>query len=230
MKKYIYFLSFLFSISLTSQELYWYDVLLEVESDDVVEFEKTVDKFYSSVDFPEGVSMTFSTIPLKGMGYDETHILSFVSPSSESLANLRGSLTGRKWENYLEVVRPFIDSVRSSAGVAMMTYNEEQVNPIGQAWCFKIKSKDIPAFSTAFNKLMETFDFPGFLALAQVNHGITNGENIIVYGTYDDLNSAFSFGPSNDIEAQAFAEFFNVTGDISEFTQTWTRVKIKEYN
>ena len=23
---------------------------------------------------------------------------------------------------------------------------------------------------------------------------------------------------------------FNVTGDISEFTQTWTRVKIKEYN
>ena len=51
-----------------------------------------------------------------------------------------------------------------------------------------------------------------------------------MYGTYDDLNSAFSFGPSNDIEAQAFAEFFNVTGDISEFTQTWTRVKIKEYN
>ena len=99
MKKYIYFLSFLFSISLTSQELYWYDVLLEVESDDVVEFEKAVDKFYSSVDFPEGVAMTFSTIPLKGMGYDETHILSFVSPSSESLANLRGSLTGRKWQN-----------------------------------------------------------------------------------------------------------------------------------
>ena len=68
MKKYIYFLSFLFSISLTSQELYWYDVILEVEGEDVVEFEKTVDKFYSSVDFPDDVNMTFSRIPLKGMG------------------------------------------------------------------------------------------------------------------------------------------------------------------
>ena len=43
MKKYIYFLSFLFSISLTSQELYWYDVILEVEGEDVVEFEKLKD-------------------------------------------------------------------------------------------------------------------------------------------------------------------------------------------
>lgn len=230
MNKYIYLLSFLFSISISSQELFWYDVLLEVEGEDVVEFEKTVDKFYSSVDFPEDVSMTFSTIPLKGMGYEETHILSFVSPSSESLANLRGSLNGRKWENYLEVVRPFIDKVRSSAGVAMMTYNEEQVNPIGQAWCFKIKSKDFPVFSSAFSKLMETFEFPGFIALAQVNHGISNGENVIIYGTYENLNSAFMFGPKNDNEAQAFGEFFNTTGDISEFTQTWTRVKIKEYN
>jgi hypothetical protein len=77
---------------------------------------------------------------------------------------------------------------------------------------------------------METFEFPGFIALAQVNHGITNGENVIIYGTYENLNSAFMFGPKNDNEAQAFGEFFNITGDISEFTQTWTRIKIKEYN
>ena len=84
MKKYVYLLSLLLSISLSSQELYWYDVILEVEGEDLVEFEKTVDDFYSSVDFPEDVSMTFSTIPLKGQGFEETHILSFVSPSAQS--------------------------------------------------------------------------------------------------------------------------------------------------
>ena len=30
---------------------------------------------------------------------------------------------------------------------------------------------------------METFDFPGFVGLAQVTHGISNGENILIYGT-----------------------------------------------
>ena len=230
MKKYLYFLSFLFSISLISQELYWYDVILEVEGEDVVEFEKTVDKFYSSVDFPDDVNMTFSRIPLKGMGYEETHILSFVSPSAESLANLRGSLSGRKWENYLEVVRPFIDGVRASAGNASMIYNPELFYGIGQVWGFKVKSKDIPAFSQAFGSLMETFNFGGFVGLAQVTHGISNGENILIYGTYENLNSAFTFGPKNDNELKAFSEFFDVTSDIAEFTQSWTRVKINDYN
>ena len=44
-----------------------------------------------------------------------------------------------------------------------MVYNEDQFNPIGQAWCFKVKSKDITAFSDAYNELMKSFDFPGFV-------------------------------------------------------------------
>ena len=40
MKKITLLLAILFSISLTSQELYWYDVIVEVEGEDVVEFEK----------------------------------------------------------------------------------------------------------------------------------------------------------------------------------------------
>ncbi len=230
MKKCIYIITLLFSIVLSSQDLYWYDVILEVESEDTVEFEKTVDEFYSSVDFPKDVTMTFSTIPLKGQGYEETHILSFVSPSSESLANLRSSLTGEKWENYLELVRPYIDGVRSSAGNASMIYNPDLFYGIGQVWAFKVKSKDVPAFSTAFSKLMETFEFGGFVGLAQVTHGISNGENILIYGTYENLNSAFTFGPKNEDEVNAFTEFFNKTSDIAEFTQSWTRVKINDYN
>ena len=230
MKKYIYILTILFSTSLTSQELYWYDVILEVDGVDNNKFEETVDAYYSTVDFPEDVSMTFSSINLKGQDFEETHILSFVSPSSQSLANLRGSLSGEDWENYLDLVRPFVDNVRVSSGNASRVYNAEEFYPIGQVWGFKVKSKHIPQFTQAFDKLMQTFNAPGFVVLANVTHGISNGENLLIYGTYPDLNSAFTFGPKNEAEAGAFAEFFNVTGEISEFNQSWTRVKINDYN
>ena len=47
---------------------------------------------------------------------------------------------------------------------------------------------------------------------------------------YNNLNDAFTFEtPKSEAEAKAFGKFFDVTGDISEFTQTWTRVKIKDY-
>ena len=230
MKKFLLLLSFLFSVSLFSQQLYWYDVILEVNGEDTVQFEEAVDSYYSSVDFPSDVTMTFSAIPLKGKGYEETHILSFVSPSSQSLANLRASLTGEDWENYVEVVRPYIDGCRASAGNALLVYKPEEFYGIGQVWGFKVSSKNVPVFANAFTKLMETFDSPGFVGLAQVTHGISDGENILIYGTYPDLNSAFTFGPKNEQEAQAFAEFFDVTDQVSDFIQSWTRVKINDYN
>ena len=229
MKTYIYILSFFFSISLSAQEMFWYDVIIEVEGEDTVEFEKAVDDFYSDVDFPDDVALTFSSIALKGQDFEGTHILSFVSPSSQSLANLRASLSGEKWENYLDIVRPYVDDVRAVAGNVIFAYKQEQINPIGQAWVFKIKSKNVPKFSSAFINLMNTFDFPGFVGLAQITHGTSNGENIVIYGTYDNLNSAFTFGPKNENEVKAFSEFNELTGDISEFTQSWTRVLIKSY-
>ena len=229
MKKYIYILSILFSISLSSQELYWYDVILEVDGTNSDEFEETVNTYYSSVDFPEGVNMSFSSINLKGQDFKETHILSFVSPSSQSLANLRASLSGEKWENYLDLVGPFVENVRVSAGNATQVYNAEQFYPIGQVWSFKVKSKHVPQFSQAFAKLMQTFEAPGFVGLANVTHGISNGENLLIYGTYPNLNSAFTFGPKNENEVKAFSVFNDLIGDISEFTQSWTRVLIKSY-
>lgn len=230
MKNYILLFTLLFSFSVSAQDLYWYDVLLDVKNESAKDFENAVDDYYTSVDFPEGVSMTLSNIAMKGQGFKETHILSFVSPSSQSLADLRSSLTGKKWDDYIDIVRPLINSARTAVGNASNPQNEDQINPIGQAWCFKVDSKNIPAFSAGFSKLMETFNFPGFVALAQVTHGLSNGENVIIYGTYSSLNDAFTFGPKNEAEASAFSEFGELTSDISEFTQTWTRVKIKEFN
>ena len=229
MKKYIYILITLFSFSLSAQDGYWYDVLLEVEGEDVVQLEETVDGFYSSLDFPDDVTLSFSRIQIAGQGFEETHILSFLSPSSESLANFLSTLSGSKWDNYVEKVRPLVDSVRRSAGIVTQAVNQEAVNPIGQAWLFKVKSKNAPAFYEAYSKVMDKFNFPGFSGTGQITHGLSNGENLFIYATYENLNSAFTFGPKNEDEAKAFAEFFETTGEFAEFSQTFTRVLIKEY-
>ena len=230
MRKYIYILTILFSFSISAQEGFWYDVLLEVEGEDINEFEKTVDKFYSSLDFPDDVALAFSRIQLKGQGFEETHILSFLSPSSESLANFLSTLSGSEWENYVEKVRPYVDNVRRSAGVVTKAYNQEDVDPIGQAWLFKVKSNDATAYYKEYTKVMEVVDFQGFSGTGQKTHGMRDGESHFIYVTYDDLNSAFTFGPKNDLEAKAFANFFEATAEFAEFSQTFTRVLIKEYN
>ena len=93
MKKIIYLYAFLFSFSLSAQDLYWYDVFLDVKGENAKAFEEAVNNYYSSIDFPDGVNMTFSSIPLKGQDYKETHILSFVSPTSSGLAEIRGALS-----------------------------------------------------------------------------------------------------------------------------------------
>ena len=84
MKNYILLFTLLFSFSVSAQDLYWYDVLLDVKNESAKDFENAVDDYYTSVDFPEGVSMTLSNIAMKGQGFKETHILSFVSPSYQS--------------------------------------------------------------------------------------------------------------------------------------------------
>ena len=52
MKQIILFLIFTFSISISAQQMYWYDVILDVEGKHTNAFEKTVDNYYSSKDFP----------------------------------------------------------------------------------------------------------------------------------------------------------------------------------
>ena len=67
MKEWLLLLSFLFSVSLFSQQLYWYDVILEVNGEDTVQFEEAVDSYYSSVDFPADVTMIPVFVLLKKM-------------------------------------------------------------------------------------------------------------------------------------------------------------------
>ncbi len=228
MKNTLLLFTLLFSSFLFSQNVFWYDVILEVDSKDAATVVGLVDNFYSNHKKGADVTVKFSSIPLKGSSEKATHIISITSESSKSLADFRNSLSGSDWDLYLTKMSNYVKNSRASAGKDLYSVGADNSNPIGQAWVFKVENSNLNSFVGAFSKLIKSINFDGSVGVGQVIHGAENGVNTYIYGTYSDLNSAFNFGPKNDLEAKAFSEFSeSIKGSV--FTQTNTRVLIKTY-
>jgi len=228
MKKIFTSLSILICSLVFSQNLFWYDVMLEVDSKDASTVASLVDDFYSNHPKPPDVKVAFSSIPLKGVSEKATHMIGITSESSQSLADYRNSLKGSDWDLYISKMRNYIKSSRAAAGRDIITNSSETSYPIGQAWVFKVKNTQLNTLAQAFGKLIKSFKFDGFVGMGQIVHGTDNGESVYIYGTYSDLNSAFNFGPQSKDDAEAFAEF-SKTLDAVEYSKTFTRVLIKSY-
>ena len=226
MKKLLLLFGLFISINSYSQNIYWYDVIIDVNGEDAESVIELVTDYYSNIDIPKDVSMSFSGIRMKGNSFKGTHILSMFSPSPKSLAKFIGSFDGPNRQLYVSKIRKYIKSSRRVSGVGLLNLNLEMQQPIGQAWLFKVK--DQGAFAAAFGKLMKTFKPSGLISMGNLVHGTDNGENMYVYGTYPDLESAFQFGPESRKEQEAFATFSKEITS-AEYSQTFTRVLIKQF-
>ena len=226
MKKLLLLFSLLLSINGFSQNIYWFDVIIDVDGGNASNVAELVTDYYSSIKIPEDVSVSFSSIAMKGNNFKGTHILSMFSQSAKSLADFRGSLKGPKWNLYISNMGKYVNSARRSAGVGLLNFNLDKPEPIGQAWVFKVKNQ--PSFAAAFGKLMKSSKPPGLVSMGQIVHGSDNGENMYIYLTYPDLESAFSFGEGSKKEQEAFASFQKEISS-AEYSQTFTRVLIKQF-
>ena len=227
MKKLVY-LFLVLPFFINAQELFWYDVMVEIPRETRKSAETLIQDYYSSIDIPSDVSLSFSRIPLKGENVRATHILSMFSTSAKSLADFRGSLSGEKWNIYTSGMQGLVNVTRHLAGNVMVGMNYENPGPLGQVWIFKVHAKDRGKFISAFSKLMKSIKPTGLIANGSITHGNSNGESMFVYGTSEDLTEAFSNGPKNKKEADAFQTFFNEIS-FAEFSQSFTRVLIKEF-
>ena len=228
MKKLLLIATIVFSTSVFSQELYWYDVFFEIPLNQRSQAEEIIIDYYSNQDIPENISVSLSRIPLKGSSMKATHIISISSDNSKSLADYRSSLTGTEWSLYVAKLINHVSDVYASTGKGILNYNLNVDNhPVGQAWIFKVK--DVDRFSEAFGQLMQTLKLDGFVSMGQIVHGADNGENIYVYSTSKDLKDAMDFGPKSNMEKAAFEKFFKETTK-EEFTRTWTRVLVEKFN
>ena len=230
MKKSILLLSLLVSSFVFSQNVFWYDVLLEVDSKNASTVAGLVDGFYSTHPKASNVTVEFSSIPLKGLSEKATHIISIGSESSESLADFRNSLKGSEWDLYISKMSNYVKSSKASAGKSLITNGSETNYPIGQVWVFKdVKSTELNSMVQAFGKIIKSVKIDGFSGMGQIVHGTDNGESIYIYGTYPDLNAAFNFGPQSKKDAEAFAEFYSVLDKSAEYSKSFTRVLVKRY-
>ena len=230
MKNVFILFSILFSSLTFSQNVFWYDVMLEVEGKNASTVAGLVDGFYSNHEKSSDVTVNFSSIPLKGPSEKATHIISIVSNSSQSLADFRNSLKGEYWDTYISKMSNYIKSSKASAGKSLITNGSETNYPIGQVWVFKdVKSTELNSMVQAFGKIIKSVKIDGFSGMGQIVHGTENGESVYIYGTYSDLNDAFNFGPQSKKESVAFAEFAKVFDAAAQYSKSFTRVLIKSY-
>ena len=229
MKNVFILFSILISSLTFSQNVFWYDVMLEVEGKNASTVAGLVDGFYSNHEKSSDVTVEFSSIPLKGPSENATHIISIASNSPQSLADFRNSLKGKNWDLYISKMSNYVKSSRASAGKSLITNGSETNYPIGQAWVFKATNPKLPSMVEAFGKLIKSYNFDGFVGMGQIVHGTENGESVYIYGTYSNLNDAFNFGPQSKKESAAFAEFAEVFDAAAQYSKSFTRVLIKSY-
>ena len=229
MKKILIVFSILFSSLTFSQNIFWYDVMIEVKGKNASTVAGLIDDFYLNHKKSSDVTVDFSSIPLKGAGEKATHIISIAANSAQSLADFRNSLKGEKWDLYISKMNTYVESVRASAGKSLITNGSETNYPIGQAWIFKATTPKLPSMIEAFEKLIKSYNFDGFIGMGQLVHGTDKGESVYIYGTYPNLSDAFNFGPQSKKESAAFAEFTEVFDAAAEYSKTFTRVLIKSY-
>ena len=229
MKNVFILFSILFSSLTFSQNVFWYDVMLEVEGKNASTVASLVDGFYSNHKKSSDVTVEFSSIPLKGPSEKATHIISIASNSSQSLADFRNSLKGENWDLYISKMSNYVKSTRASEWKSLITNGSETNYPIGQAWVFKATNPKLPSMVEAFGKLIKSYNFDGFVGMGQIVHGTENGESVYIYGTYSNLNDAFNFGPQSKKESAAFAEFATVFDAAAQYSKSFTRVLIKSY-
>ena len=211
-----------------AQDLYWYDVMLEIPRETRESAETLIKDYYSNIDIPSDVNLSFSRIPLKGENVEATHMLSMFSTSAESLANFRGSLSGEKWNIYTSGMQGLANVTSSMAGNVLVGMNYDKAGSLGQVWLFKVHAKDRQKFVSAFSKLMKIIEPKGLIACGQITHGNSNGESMFIYSTSESLIEAISSSPSNKKEADAFQNFFDEIS-FADLSQSFTRSLIKEF-
>ena len=235
MKKIIFILSLVLTTSLysqmppISQNIVWEQVGLEVESGKQVYFLKLVDQFYSSIDIPDGVSVSLDALWFKSEGMKTTHYLSFSGPI-EGVSKLKELRKGSDYDIYNEETDKFSKITSITSGSTIERMNVDKANyPISQMWQWSVE--DPETFLNEFYKLIKGFPQEGYLSIGLISQGASSsGETHYVYTTHKDYKSAMSWGPKITEQQQAFMNFQKKSNPSSDYLGTTTLYSVKALN
>ena len=172
MKKLLLLLSFvaLTASSLYAQnQVYWEDVHIVVEPGDAPIVLGLMDDFYSSIEIPEGTSVSLLGIFNKSEWTDATHVLSFIG-SADGLSKLRDLRSGEAYNNYNNSITSVAKIVAIKQGNTLIRVPGENSEVwSSQEWSFYVD--DAVTFGNAFAEVMENVEPSGYVSLGQYTAG-----------------------------------------------------------
>ena len=230
MKKLLLLLSFvaLTATSLYAQnQVYWEDVHIVVEPGDAPIVLGLMDDFYSSIEIPEGTSVSLLGIFNKSEWTDATHVLSFIG-SADGLSKLRDLRSGEAYNNYNNSITSVAKIVAIKQGNTLIRVPGENSEVwSSQEWSFYVD--DAKTFGNAFAELMKNVEPSGYVSLGQYTAG-ERGETHYIYANYPDYVSQLKSNVDTPKEQEAFVKFLEKIGPISTYRGSVTLRPIKGWN
>ena len=230
MKKLLLLLSFvtLTATSLYAQnQVYWEDVHIVVEPGDAPIVLGLMDDFYSSIEIPEGTSVSLLGIFNKSEWTDATHVLSFIG-SADGLSELRDLRSGEAYNNYNNSITSVAKIVAIKQGNTLVRVPGENSKVwSSQEWSFYVD--DAVTFGNAFAELMKNVEPSGYVSLGQYTAG-ERGETHYIYANYPDYVSQLKSNVDTPKEQEVFVKFLEKIGPISTYRGSVTLRPIKGWN
>jgi len=230
MKKLLLLLSFvaLTATSLYAQnQVYWEDVHIVVEPGDAPIVLGLMDDFYSSIEIPEGTSVSLLGIFNKSEWTDATHVLSFIG-SADGLSKLRDLRSGEAYNNYNNSITSVAKIVAIKQGNTLVRVPGENSEVwSSQEWSFYVD--DAVTFGNAFAELMKNVERSGYVSLGQYTAG-ERGETHYIYANYPDYVSQLKSNVDTPKEQEVFVKFLEKIGPISTYRGSVTLRPIKGWN
>ncbi len=230
MKKLLLLLSFvtLTASSLYAQnQVYWEDVHIVVEPGDAPIVLGLMDDFYSSIEIPEGTSVSLLGIFNKSEWTDATHVLSFIG-SADGLSKLRDLRSGEAYNNYNNSITSVAKIVAIKQGNTLIRVPGENSEVwSSQEWSFYVD--DAVTFGNAFAELMKNVEPSGYVSLGQYTAG-ERGETHYIYANYPDYVSQLKSNVDTPKEQEVFVKFLEKIGPISTYRGSVTLRPIKGWN
>ena len=230
MKKLLLLFSFiaLTATSLNAQnQVYWEDVHIVVEPGNATFVLGLMDDFYSSIEIPEGTSVSLLGIFNKSEWTEATHVLSFIG-SADGLSELRDLRSGEAYNNYNNSITRVAKIVAIKQGNTLIRVPGENSEVwSSQEWSFYVD--DATTFGNAFAEVMKNVEPSGYVSLGQYTAG-ERGETHYIYANYPDYVSQLKSNVDTPKEQEAFVKFLEKIGPISTYRGSVTLRPIKGWN
>ena len=230
MKKLFFLLSVLaltFTNLNAQDQVYWEDVHIVVEPGDAPIVLGLMDDFYSSIEIPEGTSVSLLGIFNKSEWTEATHILSFIG-SAEGLAELRSLRSGEAYNTYNNSITSVAKIVAIKQGNTLIRVPGENSEVwSSQEWSFYVD--DAVTFGNAFAEVMKNVESSGYVSLGQYTAG-ERGETHYIYANYPDYKSQLKTNVDTPKEQEAFVKFLEKIGPISTYRGSVTHRPLKGWN